>query len=120
MDIQKELAVLINLLSNMDNDPEISLYFHIYEKKKSSIIDKCLHKTRHIVNNNENCVIVDINIHKIKDIINERFNQYHNLQWPSHLSHFHTNFKSYVSCPVTCLYEVIEFLEKLEKEIYGN
>lgn len=42
------------------------------------------------------------------------------LCWKSHEHHFHIAFVEYLTCPVTCLYEIVEWLEKIRGEYNGE
>lgn len=59
-----------------------------------------------------------IDYHEVLARLNENFVSTQGLCWRTHDHHFHIDFHRYVLCPVTCLYEIVEYLERLVKEKY--
>jgi|SRR5208337_3267766 len=120
-----ELSVILN---DIDNNPVKSLQFFTTALVNTNIVNKPIDECRmkliteilfHIslrqVFSEE---YAQKNTDKILQSISTKYTNNQNLCWLSHSHHFHSSFEEYVNCPVTCLYELVEFFEKLKKECY--
>jgi hypothetical protein len=128
--MKEYLINLSRILNEIDNDPLKSLQFFTTSLSSTNITNKPLDSCRMIL-------ITDIlynlirNLSQLNDIsdiqknmdgilhnINNKYQNNQHLCWKSHEHHFHQSFEDYVNCPTTCLYEVSEFFNKLNKECY--
>lgn len=51
------------------------------------------------------------------DFLNEAF---YDKAWACHDIHFHNNFRHYLACPMTCLSEIVETLDRIIQERFQN
>lgn len=128
--MKEYLSNLSQILNEIDNNPVRSLQFfttpmtttNITNKPKDDcryilivdIIRNLIHSFTQLQNEDD----VQKNLDQILYNINSKFQHNQQLCWPSHIHHFHSTFEDYVNCPVTCLFELSEFISKLNKECY--
>jgi len=128
--MQEQLNLLIETLESVDNDPKKSLRFFTTAMPTTNITNVPPPDCRYQL-------IVDIlysmcfNIHQgddglarqnVDDIMLKLSEEYQSNQhhcWQAHSHHFHTTLSEYINCPVTCLYEIIEYLHKVRKDMYA-
>jgi len=120
------------ILNEIDNNPLKSLQFFTTTLSSTTITNKppdncrltliidILHNLICNYTQIEDSVDISKCINEILDNINSKYQQHQHFCWKSHESHFHKAFDEYVNCPVTCIYELSEFLDKLAKECYGQ
>ena len=125
--MQQQIKFLAEVLEEIDRNPEASVrYFNCRLDDSATsvkdiryvLIKDSLHKMEHHFRQDPNCAIVDPHVDTILKELDRHYHNHQHLCWRSHEHHFHTSFDSYVNCPITCLCEISEFLNKLIKEIY--
>jgi len=130
--MKKYLTDLSMILDEIDNNPSKSLMFFTTSMSTTTIANKPLDNCRFslicdilhtIIYNRTQMQNID-DIHKnTDDILRNIDNKYQKNQhfcWSSHEHHFHKTFEEYVNCPITCLCEISEYLDKLNKKCYGR
>jgi hypothetical protein len=131
-----QIKFLIDILNNIDSNPQQSMQFitsggckyistspsNLSPSKdcRWTLIGEILHKSQHIQMSNDNCGEVDMYITDIFTKLNDVYQHSQQYCWKSHEHHFHTNFEQYVNCPVTCISEISEYLERTLKEMYNG
>ncbi len=128
--MKEYLTNLSHILNEIDNNPVKSMMFFTTPMLTTTINNKPQDDCRWLLINNivHNLVHELTQLHDMQDVqknteqilynINNKYQQNQNLCWISHSHHFHSTFEEYVNCPVTCLYEISEFIHKLNKECY--
>lgn len=127
--MHNQLKMLAEIIESIDSGPQAMQFYTdacdgmtvvnkpVYNIKWLLVRDT-LHRIEHTIQNNNDCMQVDHCVERNLVLLNERYRQNQHLCWLSHQHHFHVSLEQYVNCPVTCLYEITEFLNKLIKEIY--
>lgn len=113
--MQKEVKKLLELVKNMDSDASISEHFVCLIEKDSKFqsLQSILHQIVHEMYGYD-CIESGIETKKIMEKLNYRyFHNQHRYCWHSHMSHFHMSLRDWINCPMTCLTEIQEFLEKI-------
>jgi hypothetical protein len=130
--MKKYLTDLSIILDEIDSNPVKSLQFFTTAMANTNITNKPVDNCRtilitEILHNliyNKTQLQDPNDIHKnTDDILRNIDNKYQKNQhfcWRSHEHHFHKTFEEYVNCPITCLCEISEYLDKLNKECYGR
>jgi hypothetical protein len=116
--MQKQLSILHKILTKVDENVEISksFYENTIGKSKFSLIKESLHQIEHDVCGHGDCVEINSNRDKLLVSLNARYHQnQHRYCWPSHMSHFHMTLEQWINCPMTCIAEINEFIEKIIK-----
>jgi hypothetical protein len=132
--MHQHIKLLSEIIGNIDNDPMRSLAFYtgtlpdychqLHPPKDCKwvlMVDTLCHIEKHRDSAaNEYEKNIEYTVRQILDKLNSKYQQHQNLCWESHKHHFHTTIEEYVNCPVTCLTEISEFLDRLVKEIYAQ
>lgn len=128
--MRQQLSLLREFLEHIDSNPIESMKYFTSAtptttpqnappaKARELLIMDSLHRIQHFIMQSNDCQIVDDTIRDVREFLDSKYSNYQHLCWRSHEHHFHTDFLQYVNCPVTCLAEISEFLEKLQKELY--
>jgi hypothetical protein len=128
--MHQQIKDLQEIINQIDNDPTKSMqYFTGACLTKTPLtktvyncrwllIEECLHKIQHMLEQSDDCSIVDSHVNEIFDKLNDVYQKTQYNCWRSHDHHFHKTIEEYVNCPVTCLAEVGEFLGLMLKELY--
>lgn len=115
--MKQTLLSLTQILSSINDDPQKSLcYFtnsNKYRTNETTPPPDCKWILIHEALNHLNISNKDKQEFLIELNLIYTYNQH--LCWKSHEHHFHANFECYVNCPMTCLGEIVEFLEKVIK-----
>lgn len=124
--LQHRLQHLISVFQAVNEEPQKSLYFYTGafppntrtiqpppDIKWRLFVDSLYHFEMH--QHEADIKVID----EVLDVLNNHYQQRQHFCWRSHEHHFHVDLEEYVNCPVTCLYEIEEFLEKLHKELYA-
>lgn len=128
--MKEYLTELISIIDQINNDPRKSLMFFTTSTANTTIqnkpIDDCKMKliteiAWHLVQQytqlrDENDI--QKNLDELLEQIHNKYIHNQHMCWKSHEHHFHKSFEEYVNCPVTCLCEIGEFLDKVRKEYY--
>jgi hypothetical protein len=130
-----QLKLLVNILRDIDSNPSQSMMFYTGGSYKQHLSNPnsnppptpdcrwilIVEALQHIDTSNPDATR-DISHkedhHEVLRKLNTGWQETQHLCWHSHDHHFHINFHQYVLCPVTCLYEIIEYIEKVIKEKY--
>jgi hypothetical protein len=128
--MHQQIKYLCQILNEIDNDPTKSMQYYTGACQTKTpltgplyncrwlLIEECLHKLQHQYEHNDDCGVVDHHVNEIFDRINDVYQRTQHNCWRSHDHHFHKTLEEYVNCPITCLAEIQEFLEKMVKELY--
>lgn len=128
--MQQQLKFLQQVLEEINNDPQKSLKYFTTDNKwrnnettppsdcKWELIGSVLHHIEHSLEQINDCSIIDPAVSHNLDKLNILYQSHQQYCWVSHQHHFHTNFQEYINCPMTCIAEITEYLDKLTKEIY--
>lgn len=112
----EQIQFVVNKIKDLNDDPAISMKYYT---------NTC--PGRNITNKSEDTIKYDLlrylfeHCHR-PDILVELEVIYQNNQqfcWQSHSHHFHPTFEQYVNCPITCLGEIEEYLEKIVFKVLG-
>ena len=128
--MKEYLTDLYRMLDEIDNNPNKSLLFFTTSMPTTTLTNKppdtcrfdlivdILHSS--IYNRTQLQSMDDIhkNTEEILRSIDNKYQKNQHFCWRSHDYHFHKSFEEYVNCPVTCLCEISEYLNKLNKECY--
>lgn len=127
--MKEQIDLLRHILNEIDSDPIQSMQYYtgccLTKDGKTPpgncrelLLTEALHRATHSIYKSDDCATVD----KYATNVALRLNQVyqHNQQhcWPLHTHHFHPNFIAWVNCPVTCIAEISEYLDKIQKEMY--
>lgn len=128
--MQQQIKLLRDILDKINNDASTSMQYYtgpcltktpmtgpVYNVKWL-LIEDILHKTQHGIERSDDCSVVDKHVEDIFNNLNHIYTRTQQHCWPSHAHHFHTSFREYVNCPITCLPEISEYLDKITKELY--
>lgn len=128
--MKEYLTNISKILDEIDNNPLKSMQFFTTAVANTTIvnkpIDNCrmnliidiLHNLVYNYSQLQNTDDIQKNTDEILYNINNKYQKNQHLCWYSHEHHFHKTFEEYVNCPITCLFEISEFLEKLRRECY--
>ncbi len=129
--MHQHLKFLVSVVNSIDNDPQKSMLFYttalttttVENKPPKDIrwrllVDSLYNFEAHLENKDIYDRSLERSVDDILDKLNTRYQNHQHLCWKSHEHHFHTTVQDYVNCPITCLCEIGEFLDKLVKEIY--
>jgi len=115
--MRQHLYFLAHELLRIDSDiPAVMTLWNAPERKYPMIVDMLKHSAElneKIENDNE-CFMY---AKRVLDHINARPWMHH--LWGCHDTHFHTNFKQFVDCPITSLNEIAEVVTKITQELYN-
>ncbi len=134
----QQLKHLADIIENIDSDPQRSMLFYTTSVTTTNVKNKppdgvrwhlivdTLYQIESMSKFHRDYRDIDIHLRddisrSVDNILEQLNNKYHNHQylcWQSHSHHFHVTVQEYINCPVTCLFEVSEFINKLIKEIY--
>jgi hypothetical protein len=95
-----------------DNDPQRTMFLWDHPEKKEELFTHLLHASIHGIDHLEGFECEQ----KHRNIITWLDNHYDAYTWPLHDIHFHTTIMKWISCPYTCLNEIVSTLEKILKE----
>ena len=114
--MKQNLTMLHDAIEQVDSDPTQSLLFYNNPKMRLKFIKDVLYFSVHQLDNIDDPVSIQLRSNEITNFLDVNFQQY---AWPSHETHFHTNFMQHSSCPFTCLNEISTIVEKLIKEKFA-
>jgi hypothetical protein len=119
----QQIKLLCEILTNIDNDPSKCMQFYtsggyMSHRQNPATTQTPTSDCRWLLIVEALQHIDNENYHDFLRKLNADFVETQHLCWKSHDHHFHVDFHRYVLCPVTCLYEVVEYLNKLIKEMY--
>ena len=130
--MQQQIEFLRGILESIDNDQSKSMSFYTGAYHSTSIsqrpnvdckwrlINDILHQAEHVFRQSSDCLYVDKYVTENFKKLNDVYQHNQHLCWRLHEHHFHVTFESYINCPMTCLCEIGEYLQKLQKEIYHS
>lgn len=129
--MKEQLDLVRRIINEIDNDPINSMRYYTGcaistqggippGNCREILLTEALHKATHSVYNSDNCDFVDKHMENVQLRLNQVYQYSQHICWPSHVHHFHPTFIAWVNCPVTCLAEISEYLEKIQKEMYST
>ena len=130
--MHQQLKFLHDTLEVIDNDPQKTMQFYtgcciakpnINNNPPPSnirwlLIEDILHKVQHFGLQTNNEITVSKSVDDIFYKLNDIYQRTQHYCWDSHVHHFHTSFRDYINCPVTCITEIVEYIDKITKEVY--
>lgn len=129
---QEQLKLLCEILTEIDSQPVRSMAYITNATKTTAIHNKppddirwlllrdILHKSfMSFALSEEDQNQAPERAYKLLAFIDQKYQQNQQLCWQSHSHHFHESFEKYVNCPVTCLWELVEFISKIQEKIYA-
>lgn len=128
--MKEYLTEMISIIDQINNDPIRSLQFFTTSLINTNITNKppdnckmilvreiLAHLIRNYTQLRDNNDLQK-NLDDVLVNIDNKYQHNQHICWKSHEHHFHKSFEEYVNCPVTCLCEIGEFLDKVRKEYY--
>jgi hypothetical protein len=126
--MKEQIDMMRRIIEEIDNNPLHSMKYYTgctpntTERPPSNcrelLLVEALHRATHSVYTNDNCDDVDKYMKPVIVRLNDAYQYSQHLCWPSHTHHFHPDFMAYVNCPITCLAEICEYLQRVQKQLY--
>ena len=118
--MRQNLLQLKEILGYFNNDVKVSNDFYgrhgtnvVIEDSKFEVIYKTLAEIEQSNNPNLSQEELAKNVRVIGDKLNHLYSSNQHFTWPSHSVHFHVDIVAWINCPMTCLYEIEEFVGKV-------
>lgn len=130
--MQEHLKLLVEILDELDSNPQKTMRFVTQAVGTTTISNKPPDDIRYqlirdisfkFAYHNMYAGDEQLTMQYVDDFMLKIGNKYINNQhlcWRAHDHHFHKSFEEYVNCPITCLCEIGEFLNKLGRTLYAG
>jgi hypothetical protein len=111
--VKHNINFLFDTLVSYDNDAQKSMFLWEHPAKKAEIFNYILHESIHGIDKLEHGFSCETRHRDIMKWLDSHYDVY---TWPLHDIHFHTNIMEWISCPFTCLNEIVTMLDKVMKD----